>query len=156
MPVNSGLVDGTPTLQGFGVSGSWSHSSSGRPATESGCNLARGQHLTRWEQDGYSWSPVQVMPVISTQVCNKTGDIVCRIDFRACPKVDQSLDTVYWWTDNRIDTSRLYHYNEAFSTAFDLNAAWMTHLATYHRTEEGSGIPLQTAVEGRVVPEFRR
>jgi hypothetical protein len=60
------------------------------------------------------------------------------------------------WTQGRIDPIRLYHYNEAFSTAFDLDATWMAHLVTYHRTEDGSGIPLQTAVEGRVVPEFRR
>jgi hypothetical protein len=54
--------------------------------------------------------------------------MVCRIDFKACPKVDQALDAVYWWAQNRIDISRLYHYQEAFSTAF----------------------------EGEVVPEFRR
>jgi hypothetical protein len=61
------------------------------------------------------------MPVIYTQACNNTED-------KACPKVDQALDAVYWWAQNRIDISRLYHYQEAFSTAF----------------------------EGEVVPEFRR
>jgi tetratricopeptide (TPR) repeat protein len=152
----SGPVHGTPTLQGSGVSGSWSHSTSGNPATESGCNRARAQHQSRWEPGGYSWSPVQVMPVIYAQGCNNSGDIVCRIDFRACPKVDQALDAVYWWTQNRIDISRLYHYQEAFATAFDLDAAWMTHLATYHQPPDGSGVPLQTAFEGGVVPEFRR
>jgi hypothetical protein len=60
------------------------------------------------------------------------------------------------WTQGRIDLIRLHHYNEALSTAFDLDAAWMTHQATYHQPADGSGIPLQTAVEGRVVPEFRQ
>jgi hypothetical protein len=32
----------------------------------------------------------------------------------------------------------------------------MTHLATYHQPADGSGVPLHTAVEGGVVPEFRR
>jgi hypothetical protein len=96
------------------------------------------------------------MPVFHAQGCNATGDIVCRIDFKACPKVDHALDAVYWWAKNRIDISRLYHYQEAFSTAFDLDAAWMTHLAAYHQPPDGSGVPLQTAFEGGVVPEFRR
>jgi hypothetical protein len=60
------------------------------------------------------------------------------------------------WTQGRIDPIRLHHYNEAFSSAFDLDAAWMMHLAAYHRPGEGSCIPLQTAAEGGVVPEFRR
>ena len=96
------------------------------------------------------------MPVIHAQGCNKTGDIVCRIDFKACPKIDQALDSVYWRTDNRIDFSRLHHYLKAFSTAFDLNQALMAHLRTYHRPQDGSDIPQQTAMEAGVVPEFRR
>lgn len=97
-----------------------------------------------------------VLPTLYTQACNATGDIVCRIDFKACPKVDSTLDAVYWLTNGAIDFNRLYHYHEAFSTAFDIDAAWMTHLATYHQPVDGSGVPLQTAVEGGVVPEFRR
>jgi len=151
-----GPVNDTPTLQGSGVSGSWSSSQSGNPAPESGCNLARAQHLSRWESGSWGFDPVMVLPILYTQACNATGDIVCRIDFRACPKVDSTLDAVYWLTNGAIDFSRLYHYHEAFSTAFDLDAAWMTHLATYHQPADGSGVPLQTAVEGGVVPEFRR
>jgi hypothetical protein len=47
------------------------------------------------------------MPVFYAQGCNNSGDIVCRIDFKACPKIDQALDAVYWWTQSWIDISRL-------------------------------------------------
>lgn len=152
----SGPVKGTPTLQGSGVSGSWSHSASGSPTRESGSNLARAQPLSRWQTGGYSWTPVLVMPIIYTQSCNRQGDIVCRIDFKACPKVDASLDSAYWMTAHSIDFSRVHHTQAAFSTAFDLDQVWMVHLTTYHQPADGSEIPLQTAFEGGVVPEFRR
>jgi hypothetical protein len=96
-----------------------------------------------------------VLPILYIQPCNATGDIVCRIDFKACPKVDSTLDAVYWLTNGAIDFSRLHHYHEAFATAFDSDAAWISHLATYHQPENGSGVQLQTAIEGGVVPEFR-
>ncbi|MFM2004449.1 MAG: hypothetical protein RLZZ09_104, partial [Pseudomonadota bacterium] len=151
-----GAVNDTPTLQGSGVSGSWSSSQSGNPAPESGCNLARAQHLTRWEPGSWGYAAIEVLPILYTQPCNATGDIVCRIDFRAYPKVDSTLDAVHWSTNGAIDFDRLHHYDVAFSTAFDLDAAWMNHLATYHQPADGSGVPLQTAVEGGLVPEFRR
>ncbi|MFM2004604.1 MAG: hypothetical protein RLZZ09_259 [Pseudomonadota bacterium] len=94
------------------------------------------------------------MPILYTQPCNSTGDIVCRIDFRAYPKVDQTLDAVHWQTNGAIDFDRLHHYHEAFSTVFDLDAAWMAHPATYHQPAAGSGVPLRTAVANGVLTDF--
>ena len=48
-----------------------------------------------------------VLPILYTQPCNATGDIVCRIDFRACPKVDSTLDAVYWLTNGAIESIKL-------------------------------------------------
>lgn len=44
----------------------------------------------------------------------------------------------------------------SLNSAFDHDSAWMTHLATYYHSVDGVDMSLQTAVEGRVVPEFRR
>ncbi len=103
---------------------------SDKPAPESGCNPTRGQHLTRWESGSWGFDPVMVLPILYIQACNATGDIVCHIDFSACPKGDSTLDAVYWLANGAIDFGRLHHYHEAFSTAFDLHVAWMPHLAT--------------------------
>ena len=50
-------VNDTPTLQGSGASGSWSSSQSGNPAPESGCNIARAQHLKHFRLRSISMRP---------------------------------------------------------------------------------------------------
>ena len=68
-------------------------------------------------------------------------------DFVTQTDTEMVIEADYRWSDGRFETQEI---------AFDLDQAWMAHHRTYHRPEDGSDIPTQTAVEGGVVPEFRR
>ena len=82
------------------------------------------------------------------QPANAEGDLVARGHYSA---------NLEWPEAYSIVMPRLYHtLSHAFASHFDLDQAWMAHLRTYHRPQDGSDIPQQTAVEAGVVPEFRR
>ena len=122
------------------------------PINASGIHLehsASSTHSVPWVRQTESGQRDRYAPLtLYCQPANAEGDLVARGHYSS---------NLEWPEAHVIFLPRFSHtLNHAFASHFDLDQAWMTHLSTYHRPQDGSVIPQQTAVEAGVVPEFRR